>query len=76
MYVPLPSILVFNDITGNDCARKCPMCQKMPGHKIIFKIIEGTLDFGLSTLHFGPRSMEWCLNVAYSQGLFQNFIRM
>ena len=31
-------------------------------------IDDETLDFGLCTLHFGPRSLDWTLKLAYSLG--------
>ena len=29
---------------------------------------EGTLGFGLSSLHFGPRALEWILNIGFRKG--------
>ena len=37
---------------------KCPICQQLPYKDVPFEIVDGTLDFGGSLLHFGINGLR------------------
>ena len=36
--------------------------------------MEGALNFGLCTMHFGVRSMEWFLKIGYKSGKYSSWL--
>ena len=61
---------VVNIMTKNPSTQRCPFCHVLQSQfndpTADFSTVEGALDFGLSVLHFGLRSMEFFLHAAYN----------
>ena len=62
---------IANALTNCPSTRHCPICHTFQNNfreKTAFEVIGNSLDYGLSILHFGPRSMEAILKMGYNQG--------
>ena len=64
---------VQNTLTGNKATSRCPICHFLQSEfnkDLDFEAVEGACDFGLCTMHFGVRSMEWFLKIGYKSGKY------
>ena len=62
---------VENTLTGNKATSRCPICHHLQSDftkDLDFDPVEGALEFGLCTMHFGVRSMEFFLKIGYKSG--------
>ena len=58
----------MTDCSGNT---RCPLCHTLQGDfdkNKPFTTVDEALRTGLCLLHFGPRAMEWFLNIGKHQG--------
>ena len=64
-------VKVENVLTGNNSTSRCPICHELQSEfakNKDFTPVEGSLQFGLCTMHFGVRSMEFFLKIGYKSG--------
>ena len=66
---------VQNILCDNSSTKRCPLCHAKQSEfdkNKPFNTVEDALRTGLCLLHFGPRAMEWFLNIGKNQGNFKN----